>query len=236
MAAEARSKEGDRQRLALQVVTGSVAHELQQPLMAVVANGEAVQQLLAQQPPNLEDARIAMNDVVSEAHRAGDIIRSINAILEGTRSPAAPLGIDALVNDALKLLRSELRAHDVSVELEVASNLQVLGHRSQMVQVLVNLITNAIEAMAHVKDRSRRLTIRAQLDPSSKVSIQVTDSGGGIDGEDTARIFDPFFTTKSRGTGLGLAICRQIVESHDGDISASASDHGAVFQIILPSA
>ena len=236
MAAEARSREGERQRLALQVVTGSVAHELQQPLMAVVANGEAVQQFLAQQPPNLEDARVAMNDVVNEAQRAGDIIRSINATLEGARSPATPLSIDALVHDALKLLRSELRTHDVTVELEVASNLLVLGHRSQLVQVLVNLITNAIEAMADVKDRLRRLTIRAQLDPSSKVSIEVTDSGGGIDGEDTARIFDPFFTTKSRGTGLGLAICRQIIESHDGDISATAADHGAVFQIILPSA
>jgi C4-dicarboxylate-specific signal transduction histidine kinase len=181
-------------------------------------------------------ARVAMNDVVNEAQRAGDIIRSINATLEGARSPAVALSIDALVNDALKLLRSELRTHDVTVELEVASNLLVLGHRSQLVQVLVNLITNAIEAMADVKDRLRRLTIRAQLDPSSKVSIEVTDSGGGIDGEDTARIFDPFFTTKSRGTGLGLAICRQIIESHDGDISATAADHGAVFQIILPSA
>jgi signal transduction histidine kinase len=238
LSAEARSREGERQRLALQVVTGSVAHELQQPLGAIIRNSEAAQMLLAQSPPNLADACDAIDDVACGAHRASDLISSINATLKGMAVPLAPVVIGQIVREALQHLHGELRGHNVTVQLEIPSDLpMVLGNRSQLVQVLVNLITNAIEAMADVTDRPHVLRIRAAPGLPSKVAVTVADSGRGIDCEDPAHIFNPFFTTKSRGTGLGLAICRQIIEAHAGHISAApATDFGLAFAILLPTA
>jgi signal transduction histidine kinase len=238
LSAEARSREGERQRLALQVVTGSVAHELQQPLAAIIHNSEAVQLLLAQSPPNLTDARAAIDDAAADAHRASDIISSINVTLKGVPSPVAPVSIGNVVNDAVKFLRGELRMNNVTVQLEAPADLpMVLGNRSQLMQVLLNLITNAIEAMASVTDRPRLLSIRASLGLPSRVSVTVADSGTGIDTQHAAHIFDPFFTTKSRGTGLGLAICRRIIEAHGGHISTSpGTGHGLTFEILLPTA
>jgi len=236
LSAEARSKEGDRQRLALQVLAGSVAHELQQPLTAIICNGETVQVLLARNPLNLPDARAAVDDVVSDAHHASDIISSINATLKGVPLPVTPLNIGRLVSEALQFLRSELRTNNVEVQLAIPLGLPMVpGNRSQLIQVLVNLVTNAIEAMANVTDRPRVLKIRASSGLSSKVSLTVADSGTGIGAEHTAHIFDPFFTTKSRGTGLGLAISRRIIEAHGGHIWTSpATDHGLVLEILLP--
>jgi signal transduction histidine kinase len=236
LSAEARSEEGERQRLALQVVTGSVSHELQQPLTAIIGNSEAAQVLLAQSPPNLADARGAIADVVSEAYRASDIIRSINATLKGQPSPLAPVSVGKIVSEALRSLHGELRINNVVVQLQIPADLpMVLGDRSQLLQVLVNLMTNAIEAMANVTDRPRLLTIHASSADTTEVSVTVADSGTGIDTEHAASIFDPFFTSKSRGMGLGLAICRRIIEAHGGHIStAPAADHGLVFDILLP--
>ena len=236
LSAEERSKEGDRQRLALQVVAGSVTHEVQQPLTAIICNSEAVRLLLSRNPPNLPDARAAIDDVTSDAHRASDIISSINATLKGEPLPVAPVSIGKIVSEALEFVRSDLRANDVAVQLEIPSGLPMVpGNRSQLMQVLVNVITNAIEAMANVADRPRVLQIRASSALSSQVSVTVADSGVGIGTEHVARIFDPFFTTKSRGTGLGLAICRRIIEAHGGHISTSAAtERGLVLEILLP--
>jgi signal transduction histidine kinase len=238
LSAEARSREGDRQRLALQVVTGSVAHELQQPLAAIIHNSEAVQLFLAQNPPNFTDARAAIEDAASDARRASDIISSINVTLKGVPSPVAPVSIGNVVTDAVKFLRGELRMNNVTVQLEAPSDLPlVLGNRSQLMQVLLNLITNAIEAMADVTDRPRLLSIHASRGLPSRVSVTVADSGTGIDSKNAAHMFDPFFTTKSRGTGLGLAICRRIIEAHGGHISTSpGTDRGLTFEILLPTA
>ena len=236
LSAEARSKEGERQRVALQVVAGSVAHELQQPLAAIIHNSEAAQDLLGQHPPDLPAARAAIDDVASDAHRASDIISSINVSLKGVPSPAAPVSIGIIVRDTLKLLRGELRTNNVAVQLDIPSDLpMVLGNGSQLMQVLVNLITNAIESMANVTDRPRVLTVRASRRLPSNVSVMVADSGKGIATEHAAHIFDPFFTTKSRGAGLGLAICRRIIEAHGGHISTSpATNHGLACEILLP--
>jgi signal transduction histidine kinase len=233
LSAEARSKEGERQRLALQVVTGSVTHELRQPLASIIANSEAARHLLAENSLRLGEARLALGDVASDAHRARDIVNSINVMLKGAASSLSPVSIGKIVSDALKYLRGELRTNNVNVQVELASGLpMVLGDRSQLMQVLVNLITNAIEAMS---DRPRLLTVRASLKSPSHVSIAVTDSGAGIDPEKVAHIFDPFFTTKSHGRGLGLPICRRIIEAHGGDISVfRAADRGTVFEILLP--
>jgi signal transduction histidine kinase len=238
LAAEQRTREGERQRLTLQVVAGSLAHEIQQPLAAILRNSEAVQLLLTQSASNLPDVRDAIDDVTSEAHRASDIISSINVTLKGAPSPRAPVSVGKVVGEALQYLGGELRTNNVAVQLDVPADLPVvLGNTSQLMQVLVNLITNAIEAMASVTDRQRLLTIRAASEPLSKVSVTVADSGTGLDARHAAHIFDPFFTTKSRGTGLGLAICRQIIEAHGGRIStAPASGHGLVFEVELPTA
>jgi len=236
LSAEARSREGERQRLALQAVTASLTHELRQPLAAILMNGEAARALLAQNPPNLTDARGAMDDVAADAHRATNIISSVNVTLQGVTSPLALVSIDEVVGEALKVVYGELRANAVVVQLNVPSDLPtVLGNRSQLMQVLVNLITNAVEAMANVTDRPRLLTIDAALGAPATVSIRVSDSGTGVGTEHAARIFEPFFTTKSDGTGLGLAICRRIMEAHGGHISAyPGTGQGSVFEILLP--
>jgi signal transduction histidine kinase len=236
LAAEQRNKEADRQRLTLQVVAASLAHELQQPLATLLLNGDVARTHLAQTPPNVAGVRAALDDIESDGFRASNIINSLRATVTGSAPPVAPLSIGQLVHQALTLVRFGLRAHDVSVKLEAAPDLPpVIGNEGQLVQVLVNLITNALEAMLEVTDRPRVLDIRASVRAPKMVSVTVADSGPGIPAEHAGRIFAPFFTTKSRGTGLGLAICRQIIEAHGGRISASAgTEHGSIVEILLP--
>jgi signal transduction histidine kinase len=236
LAAEQRNKEDERQRLTLQVIAASVAHELQQPLATILLNGEVARAHLAQTPPNLMGARAALDDIESDGFRASNIINSIRATDSSSAPSAVVLSISQLVHEALTLVRFDLRAHDVAVHLEAAPDLpSVTGNRGQLIQVLVNLITNALEAMLQVTDRPRTLSIHSSVWAPKMVSVAVADSGQGIPAEHARRIFDPFFTTKSRGTGLGLAMCHQIVEAHGGRISASrGTKHGSIFQILLP--
>jgi len=236
LATEQRSKEGERQRLTLEVVAASLAHELQQPLATMLLNGEVARSHLAQTPPNLPGVCAALDDIESDGFRASNIINSIRATLTGSAPPVALLSIGQLLDEALTLVRFDLRAHDISVQLEAAPDLPaVMGNKGQLMQVLVNLVTNALEAMLEVTDRPRMLSIRSSVSAPKMVSVAVADSGPGIPAEHAGRIFDPFFTTKSRGTGLGLAICHQIVEAHGGRISASrGAEHGSIFEILLP--
>lgn len=236
LAAEQSNKEGERQRLTLQVVAASLAHELQQPLATLLLNSDVARTHLAQTPPNLPGARAALDDIESDGFRASSIINSIRATLTGSAPPVALLSIGQLVDEALTLVRFDLRTHDMSVQLEAAPDLpMVMGNKGQLIQVLVNLITNALEAMEEVTDRPRMLSIRSSVWAPKMVSIAVADSGPGIPAEHAGRIFDPFFTTKSRRTGLGLAICHQVVEAHGGRISASpGTQHGSIFEILLP--
>jgi signal transduction histidine kinase len=235
VAAEQRNQEGERQRLSLQVVAASLAHELQQPLATLLLNGDVARTHLAQTPPNVAGVRAALDDIESDGFRASNIINAMRATVTGPAPPVSPLSVGQLVHQALTLVCFDLRAHDVSVRLETAPDLPaVIGNKSQLVQVLENLITNALEAMLEVTDRPRVLNIRCSVSAPKMVSVAVADSGPGITVEHAARIFDPFFTTKSRGTGLGLAICRQIVEAHGGRISASGTEQGAIIEILLP--
>ena len=236
LAAGAKERERERQRLTLQVIAGSIAHELQQPLSAIVSNSAAGVQLLKQSPPDLREASDAFEDIASEGRRSSDIIKSIRAAMTGATQTMAPVDMDQIVRETVRLLRMELQTQEVSVQVEAPSDLPlVLGNRSQLVQVLANLITNAIEAMAELADRPRTLSVRSALCAPGNVSVMVEDSGPGIDPQLAARIFDPFVTTKTRGTGLGLAICRFIIESHGGQISAyPGKEHGSIFQILLP--
>jgi signal transduction histidine kinase len=236
LAAGAQARERERQHLSLEVIAGSIAHELSQPLSAIAANADAGLQLLAQTPPDLAEARAALGGIATGYCRARDIIKSTRDTLRGAVQPMGPVDIAQTIQETLTILRLELHTHGVSVQLAVSPHVPLVqANKGQLLQVLVNLITNAIESMLDVKDRPRVLSISLSMCDPAHVSITIEDSGVGVDANTSRRIFDPFFTTKSRGTGLGLAISRSIIEAHGGKISASrARAHGSVFQILLP--
>lgn len=216
-------------------MAASIAHEIKQPLAAIVANGNAGSCWLAHAPPSLDKALACLNRVVKDGHRAGDIIESIRAIFMKSDEGRAPLDVNELIRDVLTLTHGVIQKGHVSVESELTNELpNVLGNRVQLQLVVRNLIVNAVEAMNSVSDRGRVLQIRSEIKPSG-MRIAVTDSGMGIDPESADRIFHTFFTTKSHGMGMGLSICRSIVEAHGGQLSASPSHpHGSMFEIVLP--
>ena len=216
-------------------VSASIAHEIKQPIGAIVANGDASLLFLAHAPPNLDEVRDGLNCIVNDGHRADDIIGSIQAIFRKGDEQRAPLDVNELVREVLTLMQGDIEIGRVSVQTELISELpKVLGHRIQLQLVFRNLVLNAVEAMSSVKDRGRVLHIRSEAMPSG-VRIAVADLGTGIDPEIRDRIFHTFFTTKSHGTGMGLSICQSIVEAHGGQLSASRSHpHGSIFVIVLP--
>jgi C4-dicarboxylate-specific signal transduction histidine kinase len=218
-------------------MAASIAHEINQPLAAIMANGNASLRLLDHAPPNLDEARAALHQIVKDGRRAGDIIGSIRAIFRKSDEGRVPLDVNELVRDVLMLMQGELQNGRVSVQTALASELpSVLGNPVQLQLVFRNLIMNAVEAMSSVTDRGRVLHIRSEIKPFG-ARIAVADSGAGIEPESMARIFDTFFTTKSHGMGMGLSICRSIVQAHGGQLSASSSQpHGSIFEIVLPAA
>jgi signal transduction histidine kinase len=236
IAAAGRARDREGKRMTLEVLIESIAHEVHQPLSAVIVNSDAALRLLEKYPLDLQEVRAALADISSEGHRAGQIIDSMRAVLAGSHN-AAPICIEELVHESLLLLHTELEAHDVSLLLEADPNLPfVRGDRGRLLQVLVNLEMNALESMQSVNDRVRRLRVRSTLDGTSGVAISVEDSGTGIAPEHVSRVFDPFFSTKPRRAGLGLAICRAIVDAHGGKISlTSGSAGGSAFHVVLPS-
>jgi C4-dicarboxylate-specific signal transduction histidine kinase len=217
-------------------LTASIAHEVNQPLASIVAYGHAALRFLATSTPDLEEIRTALEGVVSEGHRASDVIESIRAMFKNVDQEKAPIDISKLVSDMLGLMLGELRASQVTVQTKLDDNLpDVRGNRVQLQQVVLNLIRNAIEAMSSVTNRARVLRIRCAIHEPDSVLLSVEDSGPGIDAKDANRIFDSFFTTKPQGTGMGLSICRSIIEGHQGRLWASAPiEHGAVLNVLLP--
>jgi signal transduction histidine kinase len=218
-------------------MTASIAHEINQPLAAIMANGNASLRWLAHAPPNLDEARAALHQIVKDGRRASDIIESIRAIFRKSDEGRVPLDVNELVRDALMLMQGELQNGRVSVQTVLANELpSVLGNPVQLQLVFRNLIMNAVEAMSSVTDRGRVLHIRSEMKPFGARMV-VADSGTGIEPESMDRIFDTFFTTKSHGMGMGLSICRSIVQAHGGRLSASSSyPHGSIFEIVLPAA
>jgi len=214
----------------LGALAASIAHEINQPLGAVVANAEASLLWLATAPPNLDEAREAVKRIVRDANRAGDVIKRIRALLAKDKPKYLPLDIRAIIHDVLALTRSELDRRHVSVHADMPAGLpRVRGDRIQLQQVIFNLILNGMEAMTTVEDRPRVLRITARTEPGGVV-VAVADSGTGLDAAISERIFDPFFTTKPEGMGMGLSICRSIIEAHEGRLWASpGSGNGTVF-------
>jgi two-component system sensor histidine kinase/response regulator len=218
-------------------LAASIAHEINQPVGAVVNAASASLRWLATQPPNLEEARAAAARTVSEATRASEVIARIRAMLKNEPPQMERLDLNELIREALTLAGSELVKGRVAVKTAWAADAPaVLGDRVQLQQVMLNLITNAIEAMDCVEGRARELRIETATD-SGAVRVCVQDTGVGLDDADLEQIFRPFFTTKRGGIGMGLSISRSIIEAHGGRLcAASRSVHGAVFQFSLPNA
>jgi signal transduction histidine kinase len=217
-------------------MAASIAHEVNQPLAAIVANGSAGLRWLANTTPDLNEVQAALQRVVRDGVRASEIIGGVRAMFKKDVQERAPLDVSRVVEDVVALLHGELRSGQISVQLESGGKVpRVVASRVQLQQVLLNLITNAIDAMRPIRDRPRILRISICASEPGGVMVRVEDSGPGIDPSVRGRIFEPFFTTKSAGMGLGLAICRSIIEAHDGQVSVSAGNpHGSVFQFALP--
>jgi signal transduction histidine kinase len=217
-------------------MTASIAHEVNQPLAAVVNNANAGLRWLDHQPPNVERTRSILVRIVNDGGRASEVIASIRAMLTKGSQAKAQLDINDLIRDVITLVRGELQRRGVSIRTELANDLPRLsGSQAQLRQVLLNLIMNAVEAMASITDRARVLDVRSASLEHHDVVVTVQDTGTGVTEEDRNRIFEAFFTTKPEGMGMGLSICRSIVEAHGGRIAASpANPHGSVFQVVLP--
>ena len=217
-------------------LTASIAHEVNQPLAAVVANAEAGLRWLDRATPNLDAVRRSVECVINDGNRASEVIRRIRALAKKTVIEKVPLDVNDLVREVIALVQSELSKHMVSLRMELAPALPMIrGDGIQLQQVIINLVMNGSEAMQSIADRPRELTIRSRQDDAQQVLVSVADCGVGISAKDAVRLFDPFFTTKSSGMGMGLSICRSIVEAHEGRLWATPNvPHGATFQLTLP--
>jgi PAS domain S-box-containing protein len=217
-------------------LTASIAHEVNQPLAAIVTNGAACMRWLGRKPPNLEEARGAVESMIGDGMRASEVIQRLRALSRKTEPQKMPLDINGVIDDVIRLAQREMLDHLISPRLELASTLPaVLGDRVQLQQVLLNLVMNGMEAMATVADGPRELVIRSRRHEAGEVLIEVQDAGVGIDPDVVDRLFDTFFTTKPDGMGMGLSICRSIVEGHRGRIWAARNGGaGATFRFTLP--
>ena len=214
----------------------AMAHEIKQPLTAIVTAGSAGLRWLSTPTPDLKEVRIVLESVVSEGNRASQVIDGIRAMFKNDSREKVLLDVNHVILQVIALLHSKLQKHQIVVQTELGSeHPPVLADQVQLQQVVANLVANAIEAMDNVTDRARTVRVTSAIDEAHGVSIIVEDSGPGIDPENADRIFHPFLTTKSDGTGMGLSICRSIIEAHNGRLFLrSASSRGSVFQIFLP--
>jgi PAS domain S-box-containing protein len=223
-------------RMAMGEMAASIAHEIKQPLIAISANGQAGLRWLASATPDIERASAVLKRIVNDTHRASEVIDSIRSMFKNEGQAKVLLDVNELIRDALTLVRTEVENQHVSMCTELSAELpQVPANQVQLRQVIVNLITNAVDAMSTVANRARVLRIKTEGHKPDGVLIVVEDSGVGIDPQNLDRIFDVFFTTKSQGMGMGLSICRSIIESHDGHLSvAPAQPYGSIFHVSLP--
>jgi signal transduction histidine kinase len=217
-------------------LTASIAHEVNQPLAAVVINGNACMRWLAVDPPNLDEARRAVDRIVKDANRASEVIARVRLLTKSSPPQMDTLGINDIIIEGIKLTESEMQQNQISLQTRLSDRLpSVLGDRVQLQQVVLNLILNAIEGMRKMPNDGREIVVSSAFDQSDAVIISVCDSGPGVKPDTLDRLFDAFYTTKPEGMGMGLAISRSIVEAHGGRISATPhSPRGMVFEFTLP--
>jgi PAS domain S-box-containing protein len=216
-------------------MAASIVHEINRPLSAIATNADAGLRWIDRTPPDLDKIRKSFNQIVHARQRTADVIQGIRVMFKSQETSRSSIDLNELINEMLTLTQGELQKRTVVVRTELAKGpLFVMANRVQVQQVLFNLITNAIEAMDAVVDRSRSILIKTEL-AGGEVSVAVEDSGTGISPDDLKRIFSTFFTTKERGMGMGLSICRSIIETHGGRLWASPGDpYGTVFHFTLP--
>ena len=217
-------------------LSAAIAHEINQPLAAIVMNSETCLRWLRDGQMDIAKATAAAERISRDARRASEIIAHIRSLMNKTGSERTPLDINVIVKRVLELTNVEMSRHQISVHTDLASSIpQVIGDPIQLQQVILNLILNGVEAMLGIQHRPKVLKIETGFDKSKTINVSVHDSGIGLDPTILDQIFDPFFTTKSKGTGMGLSICRSIIEAHEGQLMASHGiPHGAVFIINLP--
>jgi signal transduction histidine kinase len=229
-------RERENKLMNIEAVIAAIAHEVRQPLAAISINTSAALRFAKATPPGLDEVRSALAAIGSDGHRASEVFDSIRALFRRGEQKRQPVDMNGIALEVLRSLRGELRDQRVVAVADLAPGLpRVNGHESQLKQVILNLVCNAVEAVAPLADGPRILRVRTEFSCSGEIALSVQDSGPGIDPKQIDGIFDTFVTTKSQGMGLGLAICRMIIERHGGKLSASSDGtNGATFQFVLP--
>jgi C4-dicarboxylate-specific signal transduction histidine kinase len=221
---------------ALGQMSASIAHEVNQPLAAIVTSAAASLRWLTREVPDVDEARACVNHIAKEANRASEVIRSVRDLARRADPELVPLDINEVIDEAVAVVKPEALRHWVTVQLQLASGLPLVrGDRVQLLQVITNLAINGVQAMATVTDRARVLTIRTEQRESDQVLVAVQDVGIGTEPEGLDRLFAAFYTTKPDGMGMGLSICRSIIEAHGGRVWASRNiGSGMTFQFTVP--
>jgi C4-dicarboxylate-specific signal transduction histidine kinase len=217
-------------------LTASIAHEVNQPLAAIIASGDSCTAWLASEPPNLDKARAAASRMIQAATQASEIVQRVRAMFKKTPSVAASVDMNELIEETISFVHHEAQRKNVSLRADFGAGLPTIdGDPVQLEQVILNLMMNGIESMAGLDRQAKQILIRSALPNPGELLVSVADTGPGIDAEHAKRLFAPFFTTKPQGIGMGLPICRSIIEAHSGRIWAENNESGgAMFHFTLP--
>ncbi len=217
-------------------LAASIAHELKQPLAAMMINGNTSLRWLAKDPPELDEVRQSVELMIKDGNRAAAVIERIHGLVKKSAPRTDAVDINDAIREVISLIHNEATKDSVVIKTQLTKNMaHIRGDRVQLQQVILNLIVNAIEAMNNVSQGSRELDISTTKETNSEhVMVAVRDTGRGLKPENLNRIFEPFYTTKSDGMGMGLSICRYIIEEHGGRLWATGKDGGTVFQFTIP--
>jgi signal transduction histidine kinase len=228
-------RERDNKLMNLEAVAAAISHELKQPLTAIALNSDTALESLEHSPLDLKEMRANLSDVVVDSRRANETLDGLRVLFLKSAREQEVVDLNEAALDALRILRGDLRDHDVKTRAQLVDQPFVIGQKSQMREVFINLFHNAIEAMDATHVSERVLKVSTAYDGAKAIIVDVEDSGPGIDAKMADSLFDAFATTKPGGMGLGLAICRMIVDRHNGELSARpAYPHGTIFRIVLP--
>jgi C4-dicarboxylate-specific signal transduction histidine kinase len=214
----------------------SLAHEINQPLAAMRVNAEAAKTLLEGEPPDLEEVRAALGDIVADSKRAQEVVACIRDLVKNKPPELNPLELNRVASDSVQMVQVEAASKGAAVLLELAEDMPaVYGDHVQLQQVALNLLLNALESVSENPYPPKLVTVKTDKEADGRVSLSVSDNGPGIEPEIAKHLFEPFFTTKPEGLGLGLSICRSIIEAHGGSLSADSNlEKGATFRLHLP--
>jgi signal transduction histidine kinase len=217
-------------------LTASIAHEVNQPLAAIVTYGHACLEWLSTNPPTLDEARQAARQIIQDGTRAGTVLSRIRAFFKKEFPAKQLLDMNEVIEELAIFLRDEAKTRHIILRTELAPGLpNVRGDRVQLQQVLLNLVMNGMDAVGETPEARKEIFVRSRRYDKDKIIVIVEDSGTGVSAEIAEKIFDPFFTTKPKGMGMGLSISRSIVESHEGQLWAAAQPSGgAIFQFTIP--